>query len=299
VNPKDFREFVLPEFEEIRIPLWAVDTMYSFGDLTLEGVWIPIIESDRLPASGSEFEFYRSPPPPGVKVVEETQKEPPRKLKNSEIGARLLWLIEGCDLSFLYLYAFDNSPVFFREISFDPIKFQPVVTLKPRASRVHILGATLAKSWDRVVLKGEMAYTIDRFLQARDPMDSDGVIKRYVVDHMVGLDYAFSEFDLNVGLTGRLISGPQADLKADKADTFFFLRGETDFNFLGPNLVLDAFFTIELDDGDYRFSPKLSYAATEDLDIAIGMDIFGGDRDTLYGQFHDRDRVWFLVKYNF
>jgi len=31
VNPKDFREFVLPDFTELRIPIWALDAVYRLG----------------------------------------------------------------------------------------------------------------------------------------------------------------------------------------------------------------------------------------------------------------------------
>src|SRR5882724_4338899 len=31
VNPKDFREFVLPDFTELRIPIWALDASYSLA----------------------------------------------------------------------------------------------------------------------------------------------------------------------------------------------------------------------------------------------------------------------------
>ena len=299
VNPKDFREFLLQESKEMRIPVWAIDGMYCLGDAILEWLWIPFVRLDELPERDSEFEFFRSPPPTGSRVVVKGTEEPSRKLKNSEAGGRLLYFINGWDLSVLYLYAFDNSPVFFREIFFDPVTFQHVITYTPRGIRVHIAGATFTKSWKRVVLKGETTYTINKFFWAQNLSDSDGVVKRGVIDYLIGVDYAFSELDLYAGLTGRFISGSQKEIKTDKVSTSFFLKGKTECDFFRINLIVATYFIIEFNNGDYRFSPEVIYEVRDDLDIALGVDIFAGDNDTLYGQFHNKDRIWTMVRYRF
>src|SRR6266852_1035103 len=58
VNPKDFREFVLPEFSEIRIPIWALAFTYRLRQgLNFEGVWTPDTLHNKLPKAGAEFRF--------------------------------------------------------------------------------------------------------------------------------------------------------------------------------------------------------------------------------------------------
>src|SRR3989449_8337443 len=50
VNPKDFREFVLPDFTELRIPIWALDfTSRLAPRLNFEGVWTPDTLHNKLP----------------------------------------------------------------------------------------------------------------------------------------------------------------------------------------------------------------------------------------------------------
>lgn len=116
---------------------------------------------------------------------------------------------------------------------------------------------------------------------------------------MVGVDYAFSKFDLNVGFTGHVVSHSEEEIVGDKVDTFFFLRGETDFEVLDRSVLVNAFFINEFGDWDYRFSPQLTYTIRDDLDIALGLDIFAGDHNTLYGQFDSKDRVWLAITYSF
>src|SRR6267142_4527443 len=58
VNPKDFREFVLPDFTELRMPLYALDAQWRLAkNVTLEGVWTPDTAHNRLPKKGAEFQF--------------------------------------------------------------------------------------------------------------------------------------------------------------------------------------------------------------------------------------------------
>ena len=58
VNPKDFREFILPEFTELRIPIWALDFTYRLApNVTFEGVWTPDTMSNRLAKKGAEYQF--------------------------------------------------------------------------------------------------------------------------------------------------------------------------------------------------------------------------------------------------
>src|SRR5438105_5958075 len=58
VNPKDFREFVLPDFTELRVPIWALDGSWRLArNVTLEVVWTPDTMHNRLPKKGAEFQF--------------------------------------------------------------------------------------------------------------------------------------------------------------------------------------------------------------------------------------------------
>src|SRR5713226_2354911 len=58
VNPRDFREFILPEFSEIRIPIWALDFAYHLAEgLSFEGVWTPDTRFHKIGKKGSEFQF--------------------------------------------------------------------------------------------------------------------------------------------------------------------------------------------------------------------------------------------------
>src|SRR5438093_10922431 len=104
VNPKDFREFVLPHFSELRIPIWALDASYRLAEgLSLEAVWTPDTMSNRLPKQGAEFQFarprfrFRNP------VVRLPDDQDEFSLQRSEGGVRLSVLQRGWEV-WLSLY---------------------------------------------------------------------------------------------------------------------------------------------------------------------------------------------------
>ncbi len=58
-------------------------------------------------------------------------------------------------------------------------------------------------------------------------------------------------------------------------------------------------FTVGVNRGDYRLSPRLDYHLTGALTVSIGADLFSGPRDTLYGQFADKDHLYIEMEYRF
>lgn len=55
VNPFSFREFVLPEAADRRIPLWMVNVEWLLGDGTLQALWIPDASYDEIPLRRQPF----------------------------------------------------------------------------------------------------------------------------------------------------------------------------------------------------------------------------------------------------
>ena len=60
VNPLSFREFILPDFEDRRIPLWMVNAEVPVGEATLQILWIPDQTYDEFPEPEGSFAFTSS-----------------------------------------------------------------------------------------------------------------------------------------------------------------------------------------------------------------------------------------------
>ncbi|PYN07480.1 MAG: hypothetical protein DME02_11615 [Candidatus Rokuibacteriota bacterium] len=302
VNPKDFREFVLPDFSELRIPIWALDASYRLAEgLSLEAVWTPDTMSNRLPKQGAEFQFarprfrFRNP------VVRLPDDQDEFSLERSEGGVRLSVLQRGWDLSLIYYDQADKTPVFFARRVSQPAG-PDIVVIEPRHPRLHIVGATLGKSVEPVVVRAEAALSIGKRYETTDPLDPDGVVRRDTLDWLVGVDYTFFErVDTALQLSQKVLMGSATNLTrpgvAAPVTTSVALRVTTGFfdNTLTPTLL----FVVGVNRGDFRLSPRIDYLLSQAVTLSLGADLFEGPRLTLYGQFDRNDRVTLTTTWRF
>ncbi len=302
VNPKDFREFVLPDFSELRIPIWALDASYRLAEgLSLEAVWTPDTMSNRLPKQGAEFQFarprfrFRNP------VVRLPDDQDEFSLERSEGGVRLSVLQRGWDLSLIYYDQADKTPVFFARRVSQPAG-PDIVVIEPRHPRLHIVGATLGKSFEPVVVRAEAALSIGKRYETTDPLDPDGVVRRDTLDWLVGVDYTFFErVDTALQLSQKVLMGSATNLTrpgvAAPVTTSVALRVTTGFfdNTLTPTLL----FVVGVNRGDFRLSPRIDYLLSQAVTLSLGADLFEGPRLTLYGQFDRNDRVTLTTTWRF
>ena len=140
VSAKDLRQFVLPDFDMIRIPQWAARGEYFSGDFHAEAVWIPYMSYNDIGRPGAEFYPFNPPAVTGYQTVIAKDKKP-TGLDDAAYGARVSWIKSGWDISGFYYTANDPSAAFSRQISLTTITYQPI------HERIHQLGATLGKDF--------------------------------------------------------------------------------------------------------------------------------------------------------
>src|SRR5437870_9100814 len=302
VNPKDFREFVLPDFSELRIPIWALDFTYRLTEgVSFEGVWTPDTMHNRLPKQGAEFQFARLPYRLRNPVVHLPDEADEFSLARSEGGFRLSLLRRGWDVSLIYYDEADKSPVFFQRRVAQPAG-PDIVVIEPRHPRLHIVGATLGKSFEPVVVRAEAALSIGKRYETTDPLDPDGVVRRDTLDWLVGVDYTFFErVDTALQLSQKVLMGSATNLTrpgvAAPVTTSVALRVTTGFfdNTLTPTLL----FVVGVNRSDFRLSPRIDYLLSQAVTLSLGADLFEGPRLTLYGQFDRNDRVTLTTTWRF
>lgn len=301
VNPKDFREFILPDFSEIRLPIWAADATYHLAEgVALEGVWTPDTRFNKLPKQGSEFQF-RGPAfrfqNPVVRVPDDADEF---SVARSAGGARLSYLVSGWDSALLYYDGEDKTAVLHQRR--EPAARGPdIIVLEPRHPRLHIVGATLAKSIEPVVIRAEAAYSIGKRYETIDPLDPNGIVRRDTLDWLVGVDATVLGVDTAFQFGQKILTGDATNLTRGgveaRVTSSFATRFTTDFfdNTLTPSLLG----VVNANRGDYRISGRIDYRLTGALTLSLGADVFGGSLDTLYGQFTNNDRVYLEVSWKF
>lgn len=288
VSAKDMREFVLPDFDILRIPQWAVRAEYSKDNFHADFVWIPFASIDKSGRPGADFFPFSLP------VAANFLKEdrPKRNPENSNYGLRLSWLVNGWDLAAFYYHSVDAAPTFYRVSALnEPLTFQA------RHDKINQVGVTFAKDLGTAVLKGELIYTDGRKYNVTRLNQRNSLVKQDTLDYVLGLDFNLpKDARLNLQFFQRFYFSHDADIVFDELESnaSILLNGE-----LRKNLEAQVLFIHSLNRSDWMFRPRLTWKFATDWRLALGVDMFGGRPTGLFGRFDQSDRVYTEMRVSF
>ncbi|MGE5386974.1 MAG: DUF1302 family protein [Betaproteobacteria bacterium] len=290
VSARDMREFILPDFESIRIPQWAARAEYFRDDFHAEALWIPVASYDEIGKPGGDFYPYQ-PVVPGFTAAYKPEIRPARNLQHGNYGIRLSTLKNGWDVSGFFYSSMDNAPTFYREIVGSSLVFQA------RHERIDQWGGTLAKDFGSVVLKGETVYTQGRKFGVSRLSVPNGVVAQDTLDWALGLDFSLpAETRFNVQLFQRYFPDHDPDIVPRKSENGYSLYLTKKF---GDSLEAQALWISSLNRGDWLFRPKLTWAMLKNWRWSVGADIFKGPPLGLFGQYDRQDRIYSEIRYSF
>ncbi|MCP5065682.1 MAG: hypothetical protein GY946_03875 [bacterium] len=298
VNPQDFREFILDEFDDSRIPLWTVNAEVPIGAANVQLLWLPDPSYHDLPEPDATFAFtaprFLPPQLPGHLPSLEQTNRPRRLLADSDAGIRIAAFVGGFDLSVNYLYHRADRPVFEGRRGSGP--FGPTVTFTPRYRRTHLLGGTFSNAFGDLTLRGEVGWTSDRRLSVEDPSDTDLVGQTGELAYVLGLDwFGFRDTLLSFQVFQSWLLRDETGWLRDRLESnlTFLVRRE----FWNERLRLEGIWLHNLNDGDGLLRPKLSFELRDDLTLWAGLDIFYGRSRGVFGEFDGRDRAVLGMKW--
>ncbi len=295
VNPQDFREFILDDFVDSRIPLWMAKLDFYLSNWTFTVLWIPFFEPNQTALSGSDWEwtFNRPNVSPGLTVVTNDPDEPGIALENGEVGVRMAGLLGGWNLSASYLYTWDDTPT--RHSNFDPATFS--LTFDQRHHRTHVAGLTLANVFGPFVVHGELSHNIGKRFNTADHNDDDGVVEKQFLFYMLGVDYKISDYLLNLQFIQKVIFDHDDDMFEDQVQNFISLWVQA--KYFNETLRPELLAIYGPNDGSWWIRPKLVYDFTDYLAGSLGADILIGGPMSFIGQFDENDRLFVELKYSF
>lgn len=320
INPMDFRELILPDLLDYRIPLWTAKLNYYADSVDYEFLVIPELQFHKPAPPGSEWELLQEVP--GTRYPESW------RLENTEVGLRAKTTLADTEFNFSYFYTWDDFPVIFRTVKLDGTV--AAVTF-PTFTRIHMYGVTAVKQHGPYILKGEFAYVTGKYFGLRNTADRDG--DGYVdyngevqKDHIrwgAGIEFQWQGWDWAPGVTQWYIPDYDRDMIQARTDTAWNLFVRREF----PQYSMTAqvlFIYLQTLDETY-LKPKLFFQVTNRFQVAIGLDLFDGSSSNFgtsnfesssggngvgqfnasiqqaqfLGNFHDNDRVFFEFKYSF
>jgi hypothetical protein len=293
VDPQSFEEFILPKFEDSRIPLWTLNGELKIGAAQLQLLWIPDPSAHDLPPQSGTFaitapRFAGPPPPRGVAVRLEDADRPDDPLRDSDVGARLSGFWKGWGLSANALWHYDDIPIPFRTIELRG--GVPAVTVRPGYRRTAVLGGSASSAFGNLAVRGELAAQLARFVPTADAADRDGVVRTTDVGWVLGLDwYGFADTLISAQLFQSALTAHDRGMQRDLLETTITLLARRQL--LHETLVVETIWLHGVNDGDGLVRPRIEYALRDDLQIWLGADVFYGPRRGLFGEFDQDDRV--------
>ncbi len=314
VNPFDFRELILPDLLDYRVPLWTAKLNYygEWGDTEL--ILIPELKFHQPAPPGSEWELLQEVPG--------TRSPDSYRLENIEIGLKFDTTVLDTELSFSYFYTWDDFPVVFRTVRIDgtddPVFF-------PTFTRISMYGMTGVKQLGPFILKGEGVYVEDKFFGLSNTADNDadgfvdlsGELQKNHIRWGAGIEFLLFGWDTSLGMTQWIVLDYDERLLQAEEDTSYniFLRKE----FPQYSLTVQVLYLYLQTLDEIYIKPKAFFQITNNFQVAVGLDLFDGspsdfgttglldqsqfsvslERAQFVGNFSDNDRIFFDFKYSF
>jgi hypothetical protein len=309
VNPQSYREFILDDFDNSRIPLWMINAEIPIGDDdSLQFLWIVDQSYHRFANNGSDYQIT-SPllvprPIEGIEIASFELQKPNNVLKDSDLGLRYMKFYQGWDLTFNYLYHYLDSPVFYQQLN------DSTVSIEAKYQRNHLFGLTASKAFDDWTIRSEVGYSTNSY-HLLDAL-SDG--NRKIFDYYQGVKWS-SDLSSVIGLDWQGLENTLLSIQwfqsslldyDDKIDyvmlrpkhnqIWSFLYQE---NFVNDTWMFEALAMYGVDQHDSSVQLELSHMFESNIKLWLSTDLFSGNQLSLFGQFNEVDRLAFGVEWGF
>ncbi len=310
VSPKNLNEFLLPEFDEIRIGITAVKFDYYVADNhTIEAIWAPVFNPTVYAPTSSiwapKMSFGISLPNNPPIVIDNSRENVKNSLDNSEFFLKYSALTSAIDFEIMGAYMWDDDPALAKEVEFTPINGQPVptkITVFPEHHRLSLAGGSFSTTLGPVVLRGEAAYYFGKYFQTLDPTVNDGLVEKDYIHYLIGLDFTLWDIDFS----GQFIQKAIMDYKDNEIVATPLFKDQYNnmatflarYSCLNETLTFEYFMYYDFIYDDALIRPRVLYDYSDSINLQFGINIFTGT-EGLFGQYNLNDMIYAKVYYNF
>lgn len=295
VNPLDMREFILDDFLDSRIGLVAARLNYyaylNGSEHEFELIIIPDAKVAEIAPIGSRWGFALPTLPVGITPVILSGEEPNWAAKNIEYGAAWRSNMSGWDLSLNWFYGWKDTPNLQKQLS------GATMFITPLYSRMHTVGGSFSNAFGAWVVRGEMAVNVNEGLDTTGVTAATSITEQTTLNAAVGADYTANNWTISPQLFVRHVTGWTADILEDQSSGFVSFRVATDY--MNEKLKPEVIGLYSWSDQSWMVRPKVSYEFTDSIKATAGVDLFGGNAATFFGQFDENDRIYSELEYTF
>lgn len=294
VNPLDMREFMLDDFLDSRIGLWAARLNY-YADFAgtmheFEFILIPDARAGELAPTGSRWAFAMPSLPAGITPAIRSGHEPGWSPPETEAGAVWRANIGGWDLSLNWFYGWKDTPAIEKSLT------GAVMSLTPVYLRMHTVGGSFSNAFGPFVVRGELAANIGEGVSLTGVTPAASVGRKTSLNAALGLDYSENNWRVSPQFFIRHLPDWDHSVVEDRSSGFFSLMISTDY--MNEKLKPEIIALFDWADAGWMVRPKLSYEFSDRIIGRLGADLFGGSKG-FFGQFNKNDRLYSEIEYTF
>ncbi|WP_022668827.1 AMIN domain-containing protein [Desulfospira joergensenii] len=320
LNPENLRQFIIPEYEERKIPVLMAKGSYYFDEFNIEGVFIPFFKESKIDYFGTNWSIF------GHLKKEILDSSLPLSLKNyfgnmdihehdpvneSEFAFRLSTTTKGIDMGLIFHHAIEDTPYFknfpVKNIEVDgDISSQGLTDLLKNAimtnqsieveyKEINLFGFEFETIVENFGLRGEIAWQDNQSFLTSSLTSVSSPSLHYVI----GADYLTQKNTyFNMQFSHHHITNYNPETLYFKRNTYSLL-GEIRTEIVSDWLQACLKYNITINDNAWYLSPYLKYTYVTNLECRIGAHLFHGDQNTWYGSFNTADLLFLNLLYHF
>ena len=295
VSPKDLSEFLLPDFDEIRMGVTAAKLSFYAGNNTIEATWIPVFTPTRMPGQGSVWQpvmpFSLQP------EFDYSTAQITPSFGNSELFLRFSSIGSKIDYELVAGTFYNDDPAFHLTRQVNPSNGQLTgIIARPAYHRLSMAGGSFSLPIGPLVIRSEGGYYAGRYFQTETPSFADANVRKDYLHYMAGLDFTVAGIRLSTQIIQEFIPDYEEGMLNDEIETTMTFLAKKDF--LREKLWIEFFTYAGINTSDALIRPKLTWSFADGFDIQAGANIFTGDEGR-FGQFNANDMLYAKLKFSF
>lgn len=288
LNPMSFREFILDDFDDSRIPLWAVKGNLDLWGIKLTTYWSPDMTTHQLPTPKGAFYPIAGLEslPEGVEMEANEIEHPDRLFQDSDVGIQLAGRWKGWDLTFNYLYQYGKEPVMQTVLD----ETAGILSVTPVQKREHLIGGSFGNTWGLLGLRGELAYFPRKYVSTQN-LEANGVESTIQAITGIAVDYfGISNGIMTLQWFGDLVMD-QREWKLQRNQMMHTITIMHTQFLMNQQIEIEAFSGYRFVEKGLVFDLKTAYSLKDNFKIWVGGDLFISNNPGLISPFANRDRI--------
>jgi hypothetical protein len=286
ISPMDYTEFMANDYDDIRVPVNAINIKYPGESFSAEVVYVPVPEYFVMP-SGKDNP-WDMPVPAGARM--DLSGTPEKRFKNSEVGGRLRFFLENLDFSLTALHTYNKSPV--TVAGFDPDVNS--VLIKGIYEPMNVVGGDVSIPAGELVIRSEVAAYFGEPIALKN---MSGYERKKTFNGLIGVDwYAGDNWTFMAQYMHKIIMDDYGGLGTEQNTSMITARISKEL--LNNTLKLSVYGMFDVDNVGYYVRAAGDYLLNDQITLSLGSDLLGGRRG-IFKTYNKNTQIWVKGKFFF